>query len=953
MITVLAFEFNRTFPETLWDMVRLCHPEMEVHRATPEKEGMELAMRKIPDLILVGPDVASMEAPNLCERIRKQDILRQVFVAACLPEGDQLSRLRALESGADAVLSIPPVPEDVQAVLRQVQRTQMLLRNTRHNQNLMHYIIEHTNGGVAVHDRDLNYIYVSRKYLEDYNIQDQDIIGKHHYDVFPDLPQKWREVHQRALLGETSSSEKDCFERDDGRVEWTRWECRPWYEADGSIGGIIIYTQMITEQVQTLSELSRTNEMLHNLAAQVPGVIYQYVLHPDGSSCFPYSSPGMFDIYGVTPEEVREDATPVFGRLHPDDHDYIVRIIMESARDLTLFHCEFRVIHPVKGFGWRLCDARPERLEDGGTLWYGIISDITERKQAEEALKESRALYESLVRHMPAAVFRKDLEGRFRFVNERFCFLKGLTREEILGRTASELVQYVSVKASAGNIQERPRQMVLESEGDTHHQWIITHGEPIELEESFVQPDGSVEYSQVIKSPIFDAQGQIAGSQGMLFDITDRKRLFQELLHAKEKAEESDRLKTAFLHNVSHEIRTPMNAIIGFSELLSEHNTSAEQIIEYTSIIAESSRQLLSVVTDIINIATLESGQERVYEKSLDLSEYCSMLYDRFLPLAERKGLALTCPDREVPGVTIVTDEAKLLHILNNLLSNAIKFTPAGSVEFGYEAGEREVTFYVRDTGIGIPVEWHAEIFKRFRQVEISSTRQFGGAGLGLSISKAYVELLGGRIWLESRPEGGTIFYFTLPSGLFDSHSGGPQHTEQPAGATLTKDTRSGEGPARGAQNSRAPSTIARNVPSADTKDQHEPDMPSPATNQSEQTTILVAEDEEFNRIYMEQILEGTGWSMLYACNGAEAVQEVSSGKVIHLVLMDLKMPVMDGYEASLAIRRMRPELPIIATTAYTTSDDKRKALDSGCNDFISKPFHKEEVLSHIRRLLA
>jgi len=250
-------------------------------------------------------------------------------------------------------------------------------------------------------------------------------------------------------------------------------------------------------------------------------------------------------------------------------------------------------------------------------------------------------------------------------------------------------------------------------------------------------------------------------------------------------------------------------------------------------------------------------------------------------------------------------------------------------------------------------VEWHAEIFKRFRQVEISSTRQFGGAGLGLSISKAYVELLGGRIWLESRPEGGTIFYFTLPSGLFDSHSGGPQHTEQPAGATLTKDTRSGEGPARGAQNSRAPSTIARNVPSADTKDQHEPDMPSPATNQSEQTTILVAEDEEFNRIYMEQILEGTGWSMLYACNGAEAVQEVSSGKVIHLVLMDLKMPVMDGYEASLAIRRMRPELPIIATTAYTTSDDKRKALDSGCNDFISKPFHKEEVLSHIRRLLA
>jgi PAS domain S-box-containing protein len=252
-------------------------------------------------------------------------------------------------------------------------------------------------------------------------------------------------------------------------------------------------------------------------------------------------------------------------------------------------------------------------------------------------------------------------------------------------------------------------------------------------------------------------------------DITDQKKLTLDLIEAKEKAEESDRLKTAFLHNISHEIRTPMNAIVGFSEFLNDPDLLPEHRNQYIGIIVMSSNHLLSIITDIISIATIEAGQEKVNKTETNLNSTLGLIQKQFLIRAEKQNIILNLiPTLTDTDLKILTDETKLVQILTNLINNALKFTSKGYINFGYNIVETKhalslLQFFVEDTGIGIPSEMQGEIFKRFRQVENATTRNFGGSGLGLAITKAYVELLGGNIWVESEVGKGSTFYFTLP----------------------------------------------------------------------------------------------------------------------------------------------------------------------------------------------
>ena len=257
---------------------------------------------------------------------------------------------------------------------------------------------------------------------------------------------------------------------------------------------------------------------------------------------------------------------------------------------------------------------------------------------------------------------------------------------------------------------------------------------------------------------------EINGYIGTITDISEIKRFEIDLLNAKEKAEESDSLKTAFLHNISHEVRTPMNAIIGFSDLIIDPDLTPEIRNEFIQTIVQSSNQLLSIITQIVNMATIETGQEKIYEKEISLNSIFRMVLEQFRSEADRKNISLkyntAFPDSEDK---IKSDETKLIQIISNLISNAFKFTKYGSINFGYVLKDKYLEFYVKDTGIGIPKEMHKEIFERFRQVETSLAREYEGAGLGLSISKAYVELLGGKIWLTSKPGEGSVFYFNIP----------------------------------------------------------------------------------------------------------------------------------------------------------------------------------------------
>lgn len=378
-------------------------------------------------------------------------------------------------------------------------------------------------------------------------------------------------------------------------------------------------------------------------------------------------------------------------------------------------------------------------------------------------------------------------------------------------------------------------------------------------------------------------------------DFTERKEYEEKLIKAKLLAEESDQLKTAFLQNMSHEIRTPMNAIMGFSELLNNDSLSSEKKNEYTSIITNSCILLLSVVNNILDISTLETKQEKVRITEVLLNEVMEQLFLIFFNQAAAKKLKFNFfKDIDKGDPHVYTDKTKVTQILTNLLNNALKFTAEGFVEYGYVIKGDKIEFYVRDSGIGIRPEMHKKIFERFRQADSSIQANFGGTGLGLAISKELVALLGGDIWVESGLNDGSTFYFTI--------------NYEPVSEADTKYVES-MGAISGSK------------------------------------TILIAEDEEYNYLYLVHLLQKMDIKIIRTQNGLETIEICKSDPSIDLILMDIKMPVMDGYTAAKLIKAFRPQLPIIAQTAYALDSEVKKFEGPAFDDYITKPINKD-VLS-------
>ncbi|PKP39740.1 MAG: hybrid sensor histidine kinase/response regulator [Bacteroidetes bacterium HGW-Bacteroidetes-15] len=374
------------------------------------------------------------------------------------------------------------------------------------------------------------------------------------------------------------------------------------------------------------------------------------------------------------------------------------------------------------------------------------------------------------------------------------------------------------------------------------------------------------------------------------------------LRKSQEKAEESDRLKTAFLQNISHEIRTPMNSICGFSSLINKDGLTSEKRKLYSDIIAQNSNQLLSIVDDILSMSNIETGQGVIRKQSVFLDKVTQSLFDHYLPIAKAKNIDLIAKgDPNAENIILKTDEEKFKQILWNLLSNAIKFTHEGEVMLGYSLKSNFIEFFIKDTGIGISPENQNKIFNRFVQADPSIQLRYGGTGLGLSIAKAYTELLGGSIRVESEPNVGTTFYFTLPF----------EHSDY----VQLKNTRDNE-----------------------------------VKNSSTKQTILVAEDEEYNYMYLEAVLMELQVTLIRAKNGQEAVDICSNNPKIDLVIMDIRMPIMNGFEASTIIKKLRPSLPIIAHTAYTSRQDEIKAKSIGVDEYLPKPLNEKKLLKLLEK---
>lgn len=515
----------------------------------------------------------------------------------------------------------------------------------------------------------------------------------------------------------------------------------------------------------------------------------------------------------------------------------------------------------------------------GKKMLYFTLQDITLRKKSEDILKQSEEKYRQLFEMESDAIFLIEASsGKIMDVNKAAVALYNYSREDLFKMNIYELVESPTKSNDTGK-----------------HSHLIWHRKrngdvfPVEISKSFFKWKDTFVNIAAIR------------------DISERVKFERDLLAAKEKAEDADKLKTSFLANISHEIRTPMNGIMGFSELLLLNKYSDEEISDFAKVIYSSCTQLLNLINDIINISQIEAGQIKMNYTKTDIKKVIADLYELNKPIADRKGLEIVINYQNAESIHIAeTDETKLRQILGNLINNALKFTDKGQITLGYFLNDSEFEFFVKDNGIGINPEDHEMIFERFRQAHYGLSRSFGGTGLGLAICKSLVEMLGGRIWVSSKPNEGSEFRFTVPNKAISNYI---EKTE-----TLV--------------------TI-------DTKD-----------HDFSGKKVLIVEDEETNVLYLTNVLESSKVEFIIASNGVQAVDLINKGEPVDLILMDLKMPIMDGYEATKIIHKMKPWIPIIAQTAYAMADDKEKAYRVGCIDYLTKPIELKKLLQLLSKHL-
>ncbi len=489
--------------------------------------------------------------------------------------------------------------------------------------------------------------------------------------------------------------------------------------------------------------------------------------------------------------------------------------------------------------------------------------DISERKRAEEAEQESKDFLDKIINSVASPIFVKDVQHRFCLVNDPLCSLLNLPVEKLIGTTGYEYIPEEQMKVFIAKDQEV----------------FITGKENIN-EEKLTDGTGKIQNIVTQKALYTDPKGN-KFLVGVINDITEIRKKEIELITAKEHAEECDRLKSAFLCNMSHEIRTPMNGILGFAELLKEPGLNGEDQQEYIRIIEKSGNRMLNIINDIVDISKIEAGLMNLNVTESNINEQIEYIYTFFKPEVETKGMKLSfrnaLPAKEA---IIKTDREKLYAILTNLVKNAIKYCKEGAIELGYERKGKDIEFFVKDTGIGIPKERQGAIFERFIQADIVDVQARQGAGLGLAISQSFVEMLGGEIWVESEEGIGSTFYFTLP------------YNTEPVKETLDQQL--------------ATSVKIDNV---------------------SKLKILIAEDDDVSEMLIAINIKEFGKEILKARTGVEAVEACRNNPDINLVLMDIRMPEMGGYEATRQIREFDKNVVIIAQTAYGLIGDREKQL--------------------------
>ncbi|HUX53276.1 MAG TPA: PAS domain S-box protein [Williamwhitmania sp.] len=695
-----------------------------------------------------------------------------------------------------------------------------------------------------------------------------------------------------------------------GKVIWVEDNAHYIMDSSGNVQFCEGICRDITERVEYESALRNSEQRFRALVESFPDPIVLYI---NGKIIFINDS-GLNFLRASSPDQVL--GRSVLDFVHPDSHELSkerIRIVSQEHKLAPLVETKF-----VRLDG-NIADVEVVTIPtiyDGKPALATIVHDVTTRKQNQEQI----VMLTKGIEQSPVSLIITDTNGVIEYVNPHFCKVSGWSAKEAVGQKPSIL--------KSGDKTSADYRLLWET---------ITAGNDWQGEFYNQRKNGEGFWEFASISPIKNSKGLITHFIAVKEDITERKhtelmlkekneeilsqneeyqevneRLIQtikELNIAKEHAEESDRLKSAFLSNMSHEIRTPMNAIMGFSKMLCEPEVGNDSRIEYAGILNNSCVRLLNTVNDVLDISKIQAGQMEIHATKFTIEKVFKELQALHIGNFNRKGISFNYEiEPRLRSTVIDTDEQKVYQILNNLLSNAFKYTEKGSVYLNCKVNDAWLELSVTDTGIGISKENQELIFDRFTQENMDFSREQEGTGLGLAISRGLAELLGGSIMISSQKGKGSTFTLWLPF----------KETQEKKWSSLGKDS--------------IPTSLPESI----------------------HAYILIAEDDDFSYLLAEKILDPfPGIKILRAKTGKEAVTICRSNRSLSLIFMDIKMPEMDGLEAARRIRAFNPTIPIVALTAYALSDDREQALSAGCDDYIAKPYASKIMIQTIIKFLA
>ncbi len=846
------------------------------------------ALNTLPHKLLTGPETDRSSVYELIELMGKQ-----------LPFQQELVIYNKSGLAYWAKISGQPLFNDRNEfngyflVKENISKEKKAQEQIREADSRMRKILEQIGDNVWVQDFASNHIHFSKPFnsLLEKAIKPEEVASVWHQHIHDeDKPL------MQAIMQKTCSGEMDRFyieyrlNLDSGKTKWVLDRGMVIEKDEKGLPLKMVGTHTdITLVKKTESELKNRIYQFQSLAENIPGVIFEYEFRTDGSEGYRYISPSMKKVFGIEPEAFFD-----YNRfVHPDDQPEIEEQMRKVRTATEPFYNESRVVLSDGSIRWRAISSSFAYIDDkGAKVFVGFMSDITDRKIADEKIRSNEEKYRTIIKNMKLGLMEVDLDEKIRFVNQTFCDMCGYTTAELYGMNASTLF------LKDDEVVRMEMKNEARKSGMTDAYEITIH-----------RKDGQRRWWLISGAPQYNDRGELIGTIGIHLDISDQKKIEQELIVARESAEESSKVKEHFLANMSHEIRTPLNAILGMSGQLSKTMLNQRQQF-FLDIINTSADNLLVIINDILDLSKISAGKLQLESIGFDAQQVVNRVLRVVSHKAQEKGLQLerVLPEKDLEPV-LIGDPYRLNQVLLNLMTNAIKFTENGKVSLGLYVHrisdmEQELCFSVSDTGIGMEQHFIDKLFDQYTQAYDSVSRKYGGTGLGMSITRELVTLMGGTILVSSEVGSGTTIDVNIRFPIGTA-----------ADLPVIEET-------------------AYNADFLDGKH------------------ILVVDDNEMNRLLATTILQQFGAAVEEVESGEDAIKAVRQ-KSYDLVLMDIQMPDMNGHEATAVIRKEQGnKLPILALTANAIKGEREKCLESGMNDFIAKPFKEEAFLQTIAKWL-